>query len=159
MLRYQGYGYKQVASEVGLSRGSVRGYCIRNGLHGFGASLAQEYKQVMQKDFLFVLCLNCGAEIEQNQSGRKRKYCSSDCKREWEKVHRKTYIFTCEYCGKDFKALGTKARKYCDHNCYTKDRFWCDEDAADVAKKILEFKKVNHLPKWLKDLLLSDTDE
>lgn len=29
---------------------------------------------------------------------------------------------------------------------------------AEVAKKILEFKKVNHLPKWLKDLLLTNTD-
>lgn len=159
MLRYQGYGYKQIASEVGLSRDSVRGYCIRNGLHGFGTSLAKEYKQVMQKDFLFILCLNCGAQIEQNQSGPKKKYCSMNCKREWEKVHRKTYIFTCEYCGKDFKALGTKARKYCDHTCYTRDRFWREEDAAEVAKKILEFKKVNRLPKWLKDLLLSDAEE
>lgn len=94
MLRYQGYGYKQIAGEVGLSRDSVRGYCIRNGLHGFGTSLAKEYKQVMQKDFLFILCLNCGKQIEQNQNGPKKKYCSMECKREWEKVHRKTYIFT-----------------------------------------------------------------
>lgn len=32
MLRYQGFGYKKIADEVGLSRDSVRGYCLRNGL-------------------------------------------------------------------------------------------------------------------------------
>ena len=75
------------------------------------------------------------------------------------KTHRKSYTIYCAYCGKEFKSLGIKNRKYCSNNCYTKDRFWREEDAAEVANKILEFKKVNHLPKWLKDLLLSDTDE
>jgi hypothetical protein len=46
--------------------------------------------------------------------------------------------------------LATIERKYCDHNCYTSDRFWWEEDAADIAKKISWFKKVNHLLKWLR---------
>lgn len=123
MLRFQGYGYKQIASTLGLSRDSVRGYCIRNGLNGFATKLAKEYKKVIEEEFIFILCLNCGAQIEQNKSGPRKKYCSMKCKREWEKIHRKKHRFTCEYCGKEFKALGTKERKYCDHNCYTRDRF------------------------------------
>jgi len=156
-LRYQGFGYKQIANTTGLSRDSVRGYCIRNGLHGFATGLVKEYHKVMEEEFIFILFLNCGMEIRQNATGPRKKYCSMDCKRQWEKIHRRKHMFICVYCGKEFKALGTNERKYCDHNCYTRDRFWREEDAADVAKKILEFKKVNRLPKWLKDLLLSDS--
>jgi len=157
MLRYQGFGYKKIADEVGLSRDSVRGYCLRNGLGGCGAELVSEYQTVMKEEFKYILCLNCGSEIKQKKLGRKKKYCSVSCKAEWEKVHKKSYTVTCEYCGKEFKSLGVKGRKFCSQECYQRDRFWREEDAAEVAKKILEFKKVNHLPKWLKDLLLSNT--
>lgn len=159
MLRFQGLGYKQIAKEIGLSRDSVRGYCIRNGLHGYGTKLAKEYKKIMEEEFIHILCLNCGEQIEQNKIGARKKYCSVDCKREWEKTHRKKHQFICEYCGNEFKALGTKNRKYCDNDCYTRDRFWREEDAAEVASKIMEFKKVNNLPKWLKNLLLSKDEE
>ncbi|WP_236006247.1 sigma-70 region 4 domain-containing protein [Paradesulfitobacterium ferrireducens] len=40
MLRYQGFGYKKIADEVGLSRDSVRGYCLRNGLGGCGGGVS-----------------------------------------------------------------------------------------------------------------------
>ncbi|MCI1478710.1 hypothetical protein [Clostridium beijerinckii] len=35
-MRQQGIGYKQIANEIGLSRDSVRGYCRKHGLDGFG---------------------------------------------------------------------------------------------------------------------------
>lgn len=159
ILRYQGYGYKKIANQVGLSRDSVRGYCIRSGLDGYGIEVAKEYKKVMEEEFVYILCLNCGVELEQKKMGARRKYCSINCKREWDNAHRKEYEFICEYCGVEYKALGTKKRKYCDGECHTRDRFWRKEDAADVANKIIEFKKVSNLPKWLKDLLLSDNDE
>ena len=38
-LRYQGFGYKQIANTVGLSRDTIRGYCKRNGLRGFPTGL------------------------------------------------------------------------------------------------------------------------
>jgi hypothetical protein len=145
ILRYQGFGYEKIAKSVGLSRDSVRGFCVRNGMNGFATELVKEYHKVMEQDFIYILCLNCGERIKQNENGRKKKYCSLNCKREWEKVHRKSYTFTCEYCGKEFKSLGITKRKYCNSTCYAKDRFWREEDAAEVAKKILEFKKVNHL--------------
>ncbi|WP_083773461.1 hypothetical protein [Desulfofarcimen acetoxidans] len=53
----------------------------------------------------------------------------------------------CEYCGKGFKSKGNNERKYCEHNCYTRDQFWWKEDVAEVSKKIIEFKKVNRLAK------------
>lgn len=124
-----------------------------------GAELVSEYQTVMKEEFKYILCLNCGKKIEQNSLGRKKKYCSVSCKAEWEKVHKKSYTVTCEYCGTEFKSLGVKGRKFCSQECYQRDRFWREEDAAEVAKKILEFKKVNHLPKWLKDLLLTSSEE
>lgn len=157
-MRQQGIGYKQIASEIGLSRDSVRGYCRRHGLDGFGEKLALQHKLLMQEEFLYILCLHCGKEIEQKANGRKRKYCSLECKREWDKSHNKAYKLICSYCGKEFKSLGVKHLKYCSRNCYIKDRFWRKEDAKEVADKILEFKKVNNLPKWLKELLLKNDD-
>jgi endogenous inhibitor of DNA gyrase (YacG/DUF329 family) len=159
ILRYQGFGYKKIANEVGLSRDSVRGYCRRNGLDGCGTELVAEYHAVMKEEFISILCLNCGSEIKHNSLGRKKKYCSISCKQEWEKIHRRSYTLTCEYCGKEFKSLGVNERKFCSQDCYQRDRFWREDDAAEVAKKILEFKKVNHLPKWLKDLLLTSNVE
>ncbi|MBU5439880.1 hypothetical protein KQI42_17855 [Tissierella sp. MSJ-40] len=159
ILRFQGLGYKQIANETGLSRDSIRGYCKRNGLDGYGKELIKKYKKIIEEEFVYILCLNCGVELEQNKRGARKKYCSKNCKMEWDNTHRKEYKFICEYCGKEFKALGTTKRKYCDNTCYTRDRFWRKEDAAEVATKILEFKKVNNLPMWLKDLLLSDNEE
>lgn len=157
-LRYQGFGYKQIAKATGLSRDTVRGYCMRNGLHGLVTELVEEYKEIMKEEFKYILCLNCGTKLEQTGIGRKRMFCSLECKNVWGNTHKKAYSFSCEYCGKEFKSLGVKKRKYCNSTCYTKDRFWREEDAAEVANKILKFKKVNHLPKWLKDLLLSDDE-
>ena len=123
VLRYQGVGYKKIGLDVGLSRDIVRGYCKRNGLEGYGTELVKEYEKIMKEDFVHILCLNCGVEIVQNKIGAKRKYCSTNCKREWDNNHRKEYEMVCEYCGENYKALGGKKRKFCSHNCYTDDSF------------------------------------
>ena len=157
ILRYQGFGYEKIAKSIGLSRDSVRGYCVRNGLNGLATELVTEYRSIMKEEFQSILCLNCGSKIVQNKSGRRKKYCSLSCKREWENIHRKTYKLTCEYCGAEFKSLGANGRKYCSQKCYIRDRFWREEDVAELTNKIQEYKKVSCLPKWLKDLLLSGT--
>ncbi|AVP55283.1 hypothetical protein K144313037_17600 [Clostridium tetani] len=157
-MRQQGIGYKKIANEIGLSRDSVRGYCRRNGLDGLGEEIAMQHKILMQEEFIYVLCLQCGKEIKQNATGRKRKYCSMECKRVWDKAHRKAFDLECAYCVKKFKSLGIKHLKYCSRDCYIKDRFWRKEDAQEIANKILEFKKVNKLPKWLKELLLGNEE-
>jgi endogenous inhibitor of DNA gyrase (YacG/DUF329 family) len=128
-------------------------------LDGCGTELVAEYHKVMKEEFISILCLNCGSEIKQTSLGRKKKYCSMSCKQEWERIHRRSYTLICEYCGKEFKSLGVNGRKFCSQDCYQRDRFWREEDAAEVTKKILEFKKVSHLPKWLKDLLLTTTGD
>ncbi len=158
MLRYQGVGYAKIAKAIGLSRDSVRNYCAREGLNGYASELVVEFRKLMKEEMAFVVCLHCGMKLEQTGRGRKKKYCSLNCKRAWEAEHRRSYGLNCEYCGKEFKSLGVSWRKFCRQECYRRDRFWREEDAAEVAQKILQFKKVNHLPKWLRDLLIADVD-
>ena len=113
----------------------------------------------MTDEFTYKFCLYCGKKLEQNNRGRRKKYCSIECKRKWEKTHHKTYNLHCAYCEKEYKAFTNKNRKYCSHDCYIKDRFWRKEDAAEILKNISENKKVEHVPKWLKKLLLSNKEE
>ncbi|KAB3532137.1 hypothetical protein F8154_12250 [Alkaliphilus pronyensis] len=71
------------------------------------------------------------------------------------KTNKKAYILQCEYCGKKYKSLGTKNRKYCSHDCYIRDRLWREEDAVKNVKMILKREKPKYIQKWLKNLLLS----
>ena len=81
-------------------------------------------------------CLQCGAPIHQPVTGRKRRFCSDSCRWKWwhlngDEVLRPTATrqdVTCPNCGKTFSAYRRKARKYCCHACYIRDRFWRLED-------------------------------
>ena len=66
-LRYQGVGYGKIAKATGLSRDSVRNYCIREGLNGYASELVTEYREVLKEEMLFVVCLNCGMKLEQKK--------------------------------------------------------------------------------------------
>ena len=116
LLRYQRWGYDRIANSLGVSRDSVRGYCKRNGLNGFAPDFKVSHQQSMIDEFVYEFCLRCGARLEQSNKGRKKKYCGAKCKREWEKTNRKIYILHCEYCGKEYRSLGVKDRKYCSHD-------------------------------------------
>ncbi|WP_207731356.1 hypothetical protein [Clostridium botulinum] len=98
-------------------------------------------------------------KLEQKQIGRRKKYCSMECKREWEKGHRKIYVLKFQYCGKDYESKGFENRKYCSHDCYIRDRFWRKEDAAEIVRKLFKRESIPSIPKWVKDLLLKTTDE
>jgi len=65
-LRYQGVGYGKIAKTTGVSRDSVRNYCIREGLSGYASELVTEYRKVLKEEMLFIVCLNCGMKLEQN---------------------------------------------------------------------------------------------
>jgi len=41
VLRYKGFGYEKIAKSIGLSRDSVRCYCVRNGLKDWQQSWLQ----------------------------------------------------------------------------------------------------------------------
>ena len=75
-------------------------------------------------------CSYCGRPITV-LSGRKRLYCSEDCRRAWWREHsdegvpkkESLQIKYCAYCGKKFTTWGERQQKYCSHQCYVKARF------------------------------------
>ncbi|MHC1714196.1 MAG: hypothetical protein AB9858_01145 [Acidaminococcaceae bacterium] len=44
MMRYQGVGYGEIAKATGLSRDSVRNYCVREGLNGYASHFLQNWQ-------------------------------------------------------------------------------------------------------------------
>ncbi|WP_035288016.1 helix-turn-helix domain-containing protein [Clostridium sp. KNHs214] len=132
-LRLKGMGYKAIATILGLSRDSVRGFCKRNSLDGDSCVVALNVDEKIKRN---LLCACCEKPIKQKHQGRTRRFCSEECRRKWWNEHQSerkkseaaTYRYTCPYCGNDFSAYGNKKRKYCSHNCYIKDRFWREED-------------------------------
>ena len=83
-LRLQVTGYRAIASVVGLSRDIVRNYCKSHGLDGYASVLTINMKEQMLKG---QACLACGKEIVQPMTGRKRKFCSDECRRSWWSAH------------------------------------------------------------------------
>lgn len=133
-LRRQGAGYKKIASQLNLSRDSVRNYC--RGIYpvdtGDLYKSAENYNE----------CKNCGALLEQPKIGRKRKFCCAGCRDKWWKENRDKirknpdaiYSFECRRCGKEFTAYGNANRQYCSHDCYIGERYWGGKRPNETIK-------------------------
>lgn len=122
-LRQQNNSYVSIANTLGVSVGSVKGYCQRNGLTGNRSAASEGASDDPS------VCLGCGKPISQRDGIKRIKFCSPGCRQAWwnahpERVNRKAvYEFTCARCGKPFTAYGNAHRKYCSHECYIRDRF------------------------------------
>ena len=131
-MRKEGAGYKSIAVATGLSRDAVRNFCKSRNMAGFGKAAEMNADERLQSG---ELCLNCYEKLYQPASGRRRKFCSDKCRRDWWKNHQgdinrnenAIYHYKCAYCGKEFTAYGNNKRKYCSHYCYIHDRFWRKE--------------------------------
>lgn len=131
-LRKNGAGYKAIASEIGLSRDAVRSFCKSRNLSGFGVAAVMNISEQTENGNI---CPNCCKPITQPLKGRRKKFCSEKCRRDWWKEHPEKaaqkdtaqYHLKCTYCGKEFISYGNKNRKYCSHYCYIHDRFWKKE--------------------------------
>ncbi|MFP7442928.1 RNA polymerase subunit sigma-70 [Bacillus infantis] len=135
ILRYQGLGYKKIAESMGLSRDVVRGYCKRHGLNGLATELVlnQDEDDKFIKEITYMYCLSFGSELEQNQGrGAKRKNCSIECKRKFEKENPKIYKLHCDYCRKEYLSERVQKRKFCSNDCYVRNRFFKEEDASEI---------------------------
>ena len=134
-LRTMGFGYKAIANELELSRDVIRNFCKKNKLNGPLANMDDSIRKTALEN---TLCLNCGLPLKQNKRGKARKFCSDECRRKWWKEnadkghHKETALYksTCAYCGIEFESYGNKNRKYCSHECYTKDRFGGKENGV-----------------------------
>lgn len=79
-----GEGYKLIASELGLNLNSVRSYCRRNGLGGFGVDVAAKFgfsvtanSKKRQSNSCKKHCMQCGKLFL--PSNGKQKFCSTEC--------------------------------------------------------------------------------
>ncbi len=76
-----------------------------------------------------VTCRQCGKHLIQKPKQKPRRFCSDECRLEWwrnndNQLNKKAlYTIRCEGCGHTFESYGNKARKYCGHACYIKNRF------------------------------------
>lgn len=138
-LRFKGVGYKAIGNILGIHRDAVRYYCRRNGLDGDGITVSRNYKIKKDKG---VICLYCGSVLKHTSLGRRRKFCTEECRRKWWKenadkgTRNETAIYkaVCAYCGTEFESYGNKNRKYCCHECYIKDRFKQKENTHGIQK-------------------------
>ena len=156
-LRNVGLGYRKIAIVLELSRDKVRNYCKAIGLDGYAKKRlqAKEGKQ-MEEDCADSVCRYCGKSIEKQITGRRRIYCSEECRRAWSKNHLSLYKYERMFCGKKFES-SSKTQKFCSHDCYIRDRFWRKEDTDEIVKMLLVGKKVSTVPKWIKDIFTGET--
>ena len=125
-MRKAGRGYAEIAEILGISKGTVKTYCWRNGL-----TVEHTDKQIKEADKRKSerACQNCGMPVMQAQGRKIKKFCSDACRNHWwnthmDQVKRKAiYDYVCPACGKSFTAYGNAHRKYCCHECYIADRF------------------------------------
>ena len=123
-LRADGKGYRAISHELGISLGTVKSYCIRNGIDAEKATkLAEKITAGTTQ------CENCGKAIKQDPQRKHKRFCSDGCRNQWWNKHlslvkRKAYYhFKCAYCGKEFELYGDRRRTYCSHECYIAARF------------------------------------
>ena len=111
-LKKEGYGYKKIANELGLSVSSVQSFLKRN---------------PMDIDLLGT-CKRCGMTIQSIKGKKRKQFCSDRCRWDWWNSHIKEvnkkafYTLICKHCGKEFTAYGNQKRVYCCHDCYVKDK-------------------------------------
>ena len=130
-LRKQGIGYRQIAAELGLSRDAVRYYCKTHDLAG---NATEAYASVRG-----VICPQCGKRLTQAKTGRKRLFCSDNCRHKWWHANEKMLPrplgsreeVLCACCGQPVLDYRNKKRRYCSHECYIRDRFWRLEDGRE----------------------------
>ena len=113
-LHSQGYGYKKIASEIGISVNTVKSFCRNNKLTEISSA---------------AVCQACGKTIVQLPKQKQRKFCSAKCRDNWWNKNRAMgnkptgEILRCAHCGREFSAYKREQRKYCSHACYVAERF------------------------------------
>jgi len=120
-MRLVGDSYATISAALGLSRNTVKSYCLRN--------VAVESVPRNPDDN----CEMCGNTIIQSPRYRKRRFCSDACRMAWWNAHRSLIggqtkaAYTCAACGQRFTEYPNHKRKYCSHDCYIAHRYGVDQ--------------------------------
>lgn len=119
-LRFEGKSYTQIADILRISRNTVKSICQRMGI---------KQADVLMESHDNDHCRYCGQILLQNETGKRKLFCSDLCRRAWWKQHRdkinlKTVAKSnCAFCGLVFEDYEKNHRKYCCHGCYIRGRF------------------------------------
>ena len=119
-MRLDGESYAAIADALGLSRNTVKSYCLRN----FRAE-----PNIKPVSALTGTCNQCGKGFTLCPGHRQRRFCSDRCRMAWWNAHRDMLNSqdkveqTCACCGKHFMGYARQRRKYCSHACYILDRY------------------------------------
>lgn len=143
-----GVGYRETTKCVLASKQDIIDY--RNELVETGWTPREEDTDAEWKENS---CLWCGNEYQTASTGRKRKFCTDQCRRKYYMLYPVTPRSStqCAYCGKVFEMINSK-QKFCSHECYIKNRFWSREDAEQFVDALMTGEKIN-IPQWLRDKL------
>lgn len=154
-LRYSGWGYRKIGVALDIPRDQVRNYCKHMKVDGYAKDLVRK-NEVSQIEAACIgsFCRQCKMLIKQNKTGRRKQYCTEECKRKWEREHPRLYRNECRFCGKEFESRAIK-QLFCGKECYIRNRFWRKEDTEEIVKLLLEGKRIPNAPKWLKDLIIN----
>ena len=109
-----GYGYKKISKITGISEGTIKTYCHRNGLSGIRDITTPQSG---------AFCKECSRPVALIPRKKARQFCSDTCRNRWWNAHRELvkrtafYEFVCPTCGKHFESYGNSKRKYCSRAC------------------------------------------
>lgn len=137
-LRMRGIECQDIAERTGIPAGEVIVYCLQLGLPVTGPCSRlrlspedEEWLRYRCGEPQGRKCLVCGRVLNQPSRGRKKKFCSIECRnkfwnerwRENAEAHGREAV--CENCGKVFYAIneGKGARRYCSRECYFDARY------------------------------------
>ncbi len=86
-LRNVGIGYRKIATVLDIPRDKVRNYCKSVNLDGYVKRMERKEWEQMQNECPEISCKQCGKPLKIEKMGRKRLYCSEQCRKQWAKEH------------------------------------------------------------------------
>ena len=119
-MRLRGDSHAVIADALGLSRNTVKSFCLRNSRSELNKRPASA---------LTGTCALCGKAFVLYPGHRQRRFCSDHCRMTWWNAHRDLLKsnakveHTCVCCGKQFMGYERQRRKYCSHVCYIAYRY------------------------------------
>ena len=120
-MRLRGDTFAMIADALGLSRNTVKSFCLRN--------LRPEPLKEQDAPVKSGVCDQCGMGFVLCPGHRQRRFCSDQCRITWWNAHRdllksaSIVEHTCACCGKHFMGYVRQQRKFCSHACYIAHRY------------------------------------
>ena len=76
-MRMQGIGYHVIGSTLNLDENQVQQYCKAHGLAGDAGLVSLNHAVWCEQNNR---CVFCGIKLEQPRTGRKKRFCSGNCR-------------------------------------------------------------------------------